>query len=70
MKVYAPIFQRSWEIRELESDHLKPLGTSGKLFTIGGHGTIYHSDQLYQTKAAAEDWINKIFVPESLMYRP
>lgn len=68
MKAYKTWFTNKWEIEEVETDDLKPLGRTGKFFTkvtkSGEHyGTIYENP-LYRTEEAARKYINKEYVSD------
>lgn len=63
MKVYKTVFTNKWEIWELDTEHLKRIGTSGESVTdwsesAGHYGNIYNN-KFYKTREAAAAYINK-----------
>ena len=66
MKVYKPAHTTTWEIWELETDHLKRIGSSGKIVADwdernGYHGYTY-DNEFFRTRDAATKWISKQYV--------
>ena len=73
MKVYKPVFDRKWEIVELESDLLKRFPfTKNKVCyyknNVGFYGPVYNTDNIFKTREAARMWIHKEVVPQDLFY--
>lgn len=61
MKVYKPLFTTEWQIVELETDELKPLGNT-KLFTAVKNGKHYGNiweNPFYKSREAVVRWIRK-----------
>ena len=75
MKVYKPVFDRKWEIVELESDLLKRIpGTHNTVCyykkNVGFYGSLYNTDNIFKTREAAQRWIWKdADLQEELFYK-
>ena len=75
MKVYKPVFDRKWEIVELESDLLKrfPFSKSKVCYyknNVGFYGSIYNTDNIFKTREAAQRWIwGDVDLQEDLFYK-
>ena len=75
MKVYKPVFDRKWEIVELESDLLKrfPFTKSKVCYyknSVGFYGPIYNTDNIFKTREAAQRWIwVDVDLQEDLFYK-
>ena len=75
MKVYKPVFDRKWEIVELESDLLKrfPFSKNKVRYdkkNVGFYGPVYNTDNIFKTREAAQRWLDKRAVSqEDLFYK-
>ena len=73
MKVYKPVFDRKWEIKELESDLLRRIpGTNDTVCyykkNVGFYGSLYNTVNIFKTREAAQMWVHKEVVPQGLFY--
>ena len=62
MKVYKPVFNRKWEIVELESELLRRIpGTHNTVCyykkNVGFYGGLYDAYNIFKTREAAQRWI-------------
>ena len=75
MKVYKPVFDRKWEIVELESDLLKmfPFSKNKVCYykkNVGFYGPRYNTDNIFKTREAAQRWIwGDVNLQEELFYQ-
>ena len=75
MKVYKPVFDRKWEIVELESDLLKrfPFSKSKVCYyknNVGFYGPIYNTGNIFKTREAAQRWMwGDVDLQEDLFYK-
>ena len=62
MKVYKPVFNRKWEIVELESDLLErfPFSKDKVCYykkNVGFYGPVYNTCNIFKTRESAQRWI-------------
>ena len=75
MKVYKPVFDRKWEIVELESDLLErfPFSKDKVCYykkNVGFYGPVYNTANIFKTREAAQRWIwGDANLQEELFYK-
>ena len=62
MKLYKPVFDKKWEIVELDSDLLRMIpGTNRTVCyyknNVGFYGALYNTDNIFKTRESAYRWI-------------
>ena len=67
MKVYVPCFVGKWEIHELDTDHIKPIGST----SIRYHGMIYNGETICLEREDAVNWIfdKHYHIPKERLYK-
>ena len=62
MKLYKPVFDRKWEIVELDSDLLRMIPCTSNTVcyykkNVGFYGPVYNTDNIFKTRESAYRWI-------------
>ena len=74
MKLYKPVFDKKWEIVELDSDLLRMIpGTSNTVCyykkNVGFYGSLYNTDNIFKTRESAYRWIyERVVSQDDLFY--
>ena len=74
MKLYKPVFDKKWEIVELESGLLRRIpGTNAVCYykkNVGFYGSLYNTDNIFKTRESAYRWIyERVVSYDDLFYQ-